>query len=108
MLDGGRRLVAGAADHLQRPVDALNLAQGLRATVAVRVPARGQAAPRRLHLGIAAARCQAKFAVRVVEFHDLLRRSMVAAVASQRAIHSKNIAKSTSGAHQASASSYGF
>ncbi|GAB1383329.1 hypothetical protein MASR1M50_16490 [Burkholderiales bacterium] len=104
----GLRLVAGAADHLQCPVDALNLAQGLRAAVAIRVPARGQTAPRRLHLGIAAARSQAKFAVRVVEFHDLLRRSMVAAVASQRAIHSKNIAKSTSGAHQASASSYGF
>lgn len=61
-----RRFTPGVADHLQCPIDALNLSQSMRAAVAIWVPACGQAAPRNLYLGIAGARCQAKFVVWVV------------------------------------------
>ena len=42
------RFIPGVADHFQCPIDTLNLSQGMRAVVAIRVPACGQtAAPRR-------------------------------------------------------------
>ncbi len=69
----------GVEDHFQRPIDTLNLSQGVRAVVAIRVPACGQAAPCNLHLGIAGAWCQAEFVVRVVEVHDLTGANYVAA-----------------------------
>lgn len=43
----------GVSDHFHRPIDTLNLSQGMRAVVAIRVPACRQAAPCNLHLSIA-------------------------------------------------------
>jgi hypothetical protein len=67
------RLLTGAADLLHGAVDPLDPLQGLRAGIAVGMPAGREPSPGRLHLGVAGFRRQAKFSVGVV---DLQMRSL--------------------------------